>query len=144
MQTLYHHRDGNLVPGYRCQGPSEAERTTRGMCQFIHGTGVDQLISNLLLEIMTPVALDVALTVQQELQSRLDETDRLRRAQVERSRYEADLARRRFLRVDPENRLVADSLEKDWNEKLRALAEAQQNYYRHRPTDQTGLNEGQR
>ncbi|HWS95674.1 MAG TPA: recombinase family protein, partial [Candidatus Methylomirabilis sp.] len=144
MQTLYHHRDGNLVPGYRCQGPSEAERTTRGMCQFITGTGVDQLISNLLLEIMTPVALDVALTVQQELQSRLDETDRLRRAQVERARYEADLARRRFLRVDPENRLVADSLEKDWNEKLRALAEAQQNYERQRQTDQTVLNEGQR
>lgn len=144
MQTLYHQRDGQLAPGYRCQGPSEGERSTQGYCQFITGTGIDQAVSHLLLEIMTPVALDVALTVQQELQSRLDETDRLRRAQVERARYEADLARRRFLRVDPENRLVADSLEKDWNERLRTLAEVQQHYARQRQTDQAVLNEGQR
>jgi len=144
MLTRYHQRDGQPVPGYRCEGRSEAERTARGICQYITGTGVDQAVSDLLLGIMTPVALEVALTVQQELQSRLEEADRLRRAQVERARYEADLARRRFLRVDPDNRLVADSLEKDWNEKLRALAEAQQNYERQRQTDQVALNEGQR
>lgn len=54
------------------------------------------------------MTLEVAFAVQQELQSRLDEADRLRQQQVERSRYEAELARRRFLRVDPDNRLVAD------------------------------------
>jgi len=53
----------------------------------------------------------VALTVQQELQSRLEEADRLRQKQVERAQYEVDLARRRYMRVDPDNRLVRDSLE---------------------------------
>jgi hypothetical protein len=50
-------------------------------------------------------------TVQQEMQARLDEVDRLRKKQVERARYEADLCQRRYLHVDPANRLVADSLE---------------------------------
>jgi hypothetical protein len=53
------------------------------------------------VEAVSPVALEVALTVQQELQSRLEEADRLRQKQVERAQYEVDLARRRYMRVDP-------------------------------------------
>ena len=52
------------------------------------------------------------------------------RQQVERARYEAELAQRRYLRVDPDNRLVADSLEAEWNNKLCALAAAQEDYER--------------
>jgi len=74
---------------------------------------------------MKPVELEVALAVQRELQSRLDEADRLRMKQVERARYEAELARRRYMQVDPDNRLVADVLEAEWNERLKSLASAQ-------------------
>src|SRR6476646_12097444 len=56
------------------------------------------------------------------------ETDALRRKHVERAQYEAELARRRYMKVDPENRLVVDSLEAEWNNKLRTLAEAQEQY----------------
>ena len=59
------------------------------------------------------------------------ETDALRRQQVERARYEAELARRRYMSVDPDHRLVAGSLEAEWNEKLRAHAAAQEDYERH-------------
>ena len=45
---------------------------------------------------------------------------------VERARHRADLARRRYLAVDPDNRLVADSLEADWNDALRALQTARE------------------
>jgi hypothetical protein len=55
---------------------------------------------------------------------------------VDRARYESELARRRFLRVDPDNRLVAASLEAEWNSKLRALSEAEQNYERQCEADQ--------
>jgi hypothetical protein len=65
--------------------------------------------------------------------------DRLRRQHVERARYEADLARGRFLQVDPKNRLVADALEADWNSKLRALTEAQEQYERKRQADRAVL-----
>lgn len=51
---------------------------------------------------------------------------------MERARYEAELARRRFFKVDPDHRLVADALEAEWNEKLRAYSAAQQEYERQR------------
>jgi hypothetical protein len=90
------------------------------------------------------VALDVALTVQQELQCRIDDADRLRQKQVDRAQYEADLARRRFMQVDPDNRLEADSLEAEWNSKLRTLSETQQERERQREQDRKVLTEPQR
>ncbi len=58
--------------------------------------------------------------------------------------YEADLAQRRYLHVDPANRLVADSLEADWNEKLRLLNEAQERYEQQRQQDRAVIDEQQR
>lgn len=54
----------------------------------------------------------------------------MRRHHVERARHRADLARRRYLAVDPDNRLVADSLEAAWNDALRALQAAREDYER--------------
>jgi hypothetical protein len=78
------------------------------------------------------MALELALAIQQEIATRLEEADRLRHRQVERAAYEMDRARHRYLQVDPANRLVASSLEADWNAKLRALSEAQEDYERQR------------
>ena len=69
---------------------------------------------------------------------------RLEKQQVERARYEADLARGRFMQVDPNNRLVADSLEADWNDRLRELTEAQQLYTQHREQDSAVVNDSVR
>ena len=142
MTVRYHVREQKPQPNYVCQrhGIEHGEP----ICQSIPGGGIDQAIGELLVEAVTPVALEVALTVQGELQSRLEEADRLRQAQVERARYEADLARRRYMRVDPAHRLVADSLEADWNHKLRALEEAQQEYERQRQADRGLLGEEER
>jgi hypothetical protein len=96
------------------------------------------------IEAMTPLAIEVALTVQQELASRHEEADRLRHQHVERAHYEADLAQRRFLKVDPDNRLVADALEADWNEKLRALAAAQEDYEKAKAADASVVTEAER
>ena len=68
----------------------------------------------------------------------------MRGSRVEQARYEADLARRRFMHVDPANRLVADSLEADWNEKLRALSESQTEYERQRETDDLAIDNEKR
>jgi DNA invertase Pin-like site-specific DNA recombinase len=133
MTVGYHGHDGQLRPEYVCQreGIEHGEPT----CQRIHGAGIDQAIGELLVEAVNPVALEVTLAVQRQLQSRLEEVDRLRLAHVERARYECALAQRRYMRVDPDNRLVADSLEAQWNEKLRAVAEAQEEYARRREQD---------
>jgi hypothetical protein len=82
---------------------------------------VDDALSHLIVEGLSPLALQVALHVQEQLQDRLVEADRLRRQHVERAAYEAEQARIRYMRVDPNNRLVADTLEALWNEKLRQL-----------------------
>jgi len=142
MTVRYHVRHGCLCPDYVCQ--REGIEHAQPVCQHIPGSGIDEAIGALLIEAVSPVALEVALTVQQELQSRLEEADRLRLQQVERAQYEADLARRRYMRVDPENRLVADSLEAEWNSKLRAVAEAQQDHERQRQQDRQALSDQQR
>jgi Recombinase zinc beta ribbon domain/Recombinase len=141
--TVHYHRSGaRLIPEYLCE-KSTAVRTAERSCGAISGVQLDRAIGELLVEAVTPLTLEVALAVQQELEQRAEEADRLRRTQVERARYEAELARRRFMRVDPDNRLVADSLESEWNEKLRLHAEAQQEYERQRQAD-TSLTEQQR
>jgi hypothetical protein len=142
MTVRYHVRRSHLEPNYVCQryGIEHAEP----ICQTVPGAGIDQAIGELLTEVVTPVALEVALSVQQELQSRAEEADHLRHAQVERARYEAQLAERYYRHVDPANRLVADSLEADWDQKLRVLAEAQQEYERQRRVDRALFSEEER
>ena len=86
------------------------------------------------------MTLAVTLDVQRELEARAVETDGLRRKHVERLRYDADLARRRYMKVDPANRLVADSLESEWNDKLRLHAEAAEEYERRSKEQAEALN----
>ena len=142
MTVRYHSREGRLWPEYLCQ--RDGIEHARPKCQQIPGAGIDQAIGELLVEAVSPVALEVALSVQQELQCRIEEADRLRQKQVERAQYEADLARRRYMRVDPDNRLVADSLEAEWNSKLHTLSETQQERERQREQDRKVLSEPQR
>jgi DNA invertase Pin-like site-specific DNA recombinase len=142
MNVAYHvraFRPGRSVPHYFCQG--RCIDSPQPVCQWVPGIAVDQAVGDLLLEIMTPATIDLTLAVQQELQVRLEETDRLRRQQVERARYEAELAHQRYLRVHPDHRLVADSLEADWNRKLCALQEAQQQYERESQKDRLVVDE---
>ena len=126
MTVRYHTRRGVEVPDYQCQNRCIQDGAAR--CQTIPGAAVDDAVASLLLDTLTPHALEVALTVQAELDTRTAEADALRRGHVERARHRADLARRRYLAVDPDNRLVADSLEADWNDALRALQTAREDY----------------
>ena len=138
MTVRYHSRKKGLRPHYVCQ---RSIAHCRPICQSIGGAGIDEAVGELLIRMVEPVALDVALAVQEELQSRIEETDQLRRQQVERARYEAELARHRFMQVAPDNRLVADSLEADWNEKLRGLAEAEEQYEQQCQADRAVIDE---
>ena len=143
MTVRYHHRGGQTVPEYLCQNEAINTATSR-RCQTIPGAGVDRAIGALLLDTLTPVALEVALSVAAELEQRAEETDKLRQTHIERARHEAELARRRYLAVDPDNRLVANTLEADWNEKLRSLAQAQDEYEHARQNGNGRLSDEQR
>jgi DNA invertase Pin-like site-specific DNA recombinase len=130
-------RQGRIEPAYLCQR-YRIERWENS-CQYIPGAAIDEAISKLLLESVTPLTLELALQVQQELGNRFKEADKLRKQQVERAQYEANLARRRFMQVDPDNRLVADTLEAEWNEKLRHLQDANDYYETHRQRESEKL-----
>jgi DNA invertase Pin-like site-specific DNA recombinase len=142
MTVRYHARKERLVPEYVCQ--RDGVEHAISICQRVIGDQIDSAVGQLLVESVAPLALEVTLSVQEELQARIEEVDKLRKKQVERARYEADLAQRRYLHVDPANRLVADSLEADWNEKLRTLTKAQEEYERQRHQDRVAVDEQQR
>jgi len=134
MTVEYRNRYGrSLEPTYHCK----YDKIEKGLktCQNMLGYEIDKAISKLLMETVTPMALEIALNVQQELQQRFEESDKVRRQQVDRAQYEAALAKRRYMQVDPDNRLVAESLEAEWNGKLNALDKAKQEYERLRRND---------
>jgi DNA invertase Pin-like site-specific DNA recombinase len=135
-------RGGQLVPNYVCLG--RGREFGDPACQSVAGSEIDAAVGALLVEAVTPMAIELATAVQHEINARLDEEDRLRYRQVERARYEADHARHRYMQVDATNRLVADSLEAEWNEKLRALAAAQHEYEQQRKTDRLAVDAPQR
>lgn len=142
MSVRYRSRRGRQEPEYVCQRHGIEHAKT--ICQFVPGADLDRAIGSLLLEMVTPLTLDVALTVQQELQSRLDQADKLRQQQVERAQYDADLAGQRFMQVNPHNRLAADALEADWNEKLRLLADAKVHCEQQRQADRAVFDQADR
>ena len=142
MTIRYYVSHHEVLPEYTCQ--REGIEHARPICQRIVGGALDRAIGELLVETVSPLALEVALAVQDELEARAQDIDRMRRQQVERARFEAELAQRRYLRVDPENRLVADSLEAEWNTKLRALAAAHEEYERQLADEDGALNANQR
>jgi hypothetical protein len=139
MRVRYEPKDGQLRPYYMCN--EAVVRQAGKHCQWVRGTAVDEAISALLLQTVAPAAIEVALAVQQEIAQRVEQAAALREAQLQRARYEAELARRRYLKVDPENRLVADALEADWNARLRQLDTLQREHERQREADRTLLDE---
>lgn len=129
MTVGYHRRcDGSLVPDYSCQ--QEGIATGTQPCQRICGSGVDDAVAALVLEELSPLGIEAALAVSAELADRAAQADRIRATTVERARHAAEAARRRYVAVDPTNRLVASTLEADWNQRLRELTVAQDDYDR--------------
>jgi DNA invertase Pin-like site-specific DNA recombinase len=127
MTVRYHlNHNGGQLPTYVCQ--HDKIENAGPDCQTIPGAGIDTAIAVLLIDTLTPLAVEAALTVTAELQHRAHQADQLRATAVQRARYHADLARRRYLSVDPANRLVADTLEADWNNALRAHRDTQDAY----------------
>jgi len=126
MTVRYHTRGSGQVPTYACQ--RDGIENARPSCAVIPGHTLDEQASQLLIDTLTPLTAEAALQVSAELRQRAADADALRAAHVERARYHADLARRRYLTVDPANRLVAGTLEADWNTALRALGDAQAAY----------------
>jgi excisionase family DNA binding protein len=123
------HRVGTRYQGqpcrafYDCMGHRDAARTSG--CRSIAADVVDTAVADLLLARVTPEQIRLALAVADEVTARHDRAHRAAELACERARYEADRADRAFHQVDPDNRLVARTLEARWEAKLATLAEAE-------------------
>jgi DNA invertase Pin-like site-specific DNA recombinase len=118
-------QDGR-IPSDECnQAHSQHAART---CQSFRGDRIDQAVADSFLSAIEPAQLAVSLAAFDQMEAHARQIERQWQLRLERAQYEADLARRRFVAVDPENRLVARSLERDWNGKLAAVERLQREY----------------
>src|SRR5712692_10795823 len=111
-------------PIYDCTH-SRADHVTTPQCRSVLAEVVDRVVGKRLLEVLAPQEIALALAAADEVTARKANHNRALELRVERTRYEAARAERAFHHCDPDNRLVARSLERRWEEKLRELAEAE-------------------
>jgi DNA invertase Pin-like site-specific DNA recombinase len=104
------------IPSYECN--SVHTHYAGATCQSMRGDEIDAAIAHALLEAMRPAQLEVSMAAFDQVAAQASQLDRQWQLTLERARYEAELARRRFVAVEPENRLVARTLEREWNERL--------------------------
>jgi DNA invertase Pin-like site-specific DNA recombinase len=115
-----HYRGRNAAPGYHCPGKVLAEG--RGAyCLSIGGIQIDEAVTGAFLAALQPAGLAATLAAAERLESDREGALKQWRLGAERAHYEAQRAERRYRAVDPDNRLVARGLEREWEERLRAL-----------------------
>lgn len=113
-------------PVYECPGG----RTEYGgaRCQEVRALGLDVEVERLVLEALAPDQLAVALASLEQLEQEFALLRQQWHLRQERARYDAERARRQYNTVEPENRLVARTLEREWEDKLRAAEKVEQEY----------------
>jgi len=107
----------NSTPGYYCAN-NQALNGRGTWCLRVGGVRVDQAVVETFLEAISPAGLEAAITAQSLGEAEDQSALKQFRLQVERARYEAERAERRFRSVEPENRLVARTLETEWESQL--------------------------
>jgi DNA invertase Pin-like site-specific DNA recombinase len=96
---------------------------SKDKCWSVPALAIDEAVAKLFLETIQPPEVDLSLAVAREAEKQAGEVERQWKLRLERARYEAKLAERRYKAVDPDMRVVASTLESEWNEKLSELKE---------------------
>jgi DNA invertase Pin-like site-specific DNA recombinase len=126
MSVRYVRLQHGLVPCYVCA--QVHTRLAGRTCHSLRGDGVDAAVARLFLAAMQPAQLEISLAALKQIETRARQVEQQWQLRIERARYDADVARRRCLAVEPELRLVARSLERDWEDKLAALERLEREY----------------
>jgi hypothetical protein len=87
-------------------------------CQSLSGRCLDALVGGLIVQALAPAAVEASLQLAEDVELERTALQRQWRQRLERARYEAERARRQFDAVEPENRLVARTLERQWEQAL--------------------------
>jgi DNA invertase Pin-like site-specific DNA recombinase len=129
-------------PVYRCA--VDHDQSGAPVCQEIRALPVDAEIERLLLEALEPDRIAMAIAALGQVEEEVRQLERQWSLKKERARYEAERARRQYDAVDPDNRLVARSLERQWEEKLREVEATEQAFQRWRSQQSLDLSEADR
>lgn len=121
MHVKYHGQDKRCYHYYICN--RAYQNFSKYFCQSIGGRKIDYCVSEIFLEALSPASLNVHLQALQQVQQKQDMALEQLHLQLERAHYEADRAFRQFDAVEPENRLVARNLERQWNQTLNRVEE---------------------
>ena len=115
-------------PIYEC---TQARNNSGGpLCQHVAGPGLDRFVAEQVLLALQPAALELALEATTRLEHEREALDRLWQQRRERAAYDAERAARQYHAVEPENRLVARTLERTWEEKLAIQQQLDEEYHR--------------
>jgi DNA invertase Pin-like site-specific DNA recombinase len=114
-------------PYYVCHTVNQALEPGR-RCFSVAGKSIDDQVAHLFLSTITPPEIELSLAVIREVERQADEIERQWKLRLERTRYEARVAERRYKAVDPEYRVVARTLEREWDDKLKEQEEVEREY----------------
>jgi DNA invertase Pin-like site-specific DNA recombinase len=102
------------------------------LCQSLAGSVLDAFVSRQILAVLEPTTLELSLTAAEDIERQQKKIDQQWQHRLERAQYDTDRAARQYDAVEPENRLVARELERQWEQKLLELHELREQYNRSR------------
>jgi hypothetical protein len=123
--AVFYAGPAKCVPNYYCQGSAELVRGRGARHMSAGGQAIDAAVAAAFLAALAPAAMDACLAAARQLEDEHDAALAQHQRQVEQARYHAVRAERRYRAVDPDNRLVARGLEREWETALRELADAE-------------------
>jgi hypothetical protein len=141
MHTTYHEGNGQASHSYVCSASLKfgAAKTN---CPGVYGANVDAAVVSEMLARLTPEAVMNAAQVQKEIDRRSESSSGYFAMKVEGAKFNAGLAKRRFVGVDPANRLVAFELERIWEKSLNDLASAEEDLRKHELSKKDAVTNG--
>jgi excisionase family DNA binding protein len=120
-------------PVYRCDKPNLMMGLSR--CMTFGGPRVDAAIARELLQVVEPMAIEAAFEAERMHREQQEDQQRILDMEMQQARYEASLAERRYAACDPDNRLIAAQLEKNWEAALRRVRDLETRQPAERPSD---------
>ena len=120
LKVAYYGRKGRA---YRCDNPNLMLAAAR--CLTFGSSRVDSVLARELLRAVEPIAVEAAMAAERLRMERVNEWRHILELDLQKARYEASLAERRYAACDPDNRLIAAQLEKSWETALRQVEACQ-------------------
>ena len=120
LKVAYYGRKGRA---YRCDNPNLMLAAAR--CLTFGSSRIDAVLARELVRAVEPIAVEAAMEAERLRMERVNERRHILELDLQKARYEASLAERRYAACDPDNRLIAAQLEKSWETALRQVEACQ-------------------